>query len=60
VEGPASQVVKIESIATEEIDARRLEKGKEYRKNLLLPSKKVTLLYEEPVIIKVIPYGKKR
>jgi len=60
VEGPASQVVKIESVATEEIDARRLEKGKEYRKNLFLPSKKVTLLYEEPVIIKVIPYGKKR
>jgi len=60
VEGPASQVVKIDSVATEEIDARRLEKGKEYRKNLFLPSKKVTLLYEEPVIIKVIPYGKKR
>jgi uncharacterized protein (TIGR00159 family) len=60
VEGPASQVVKVESVATEEIDARRLERGKEYRKNLMLPSKKVTLLHEEPVVIKVVLSGKKR
>ncbi|MBC8017437.1 MAG: TIGR00159 family protein [Verrucomicrobia bacterium] len=60
VEGPAGQISKVESVATEEIDARRLARDKEYRKNLLLPSKKVTLLYDEPVVIKVVPHRKKR
>ena len=39
VEGPAGQMSKVESISTEEIDARRLEKDKEYRKNLMQPAK---------------------
>ena len=60
VEGPAGQVSRVESVATEEIDAGRLSKGKEYRKNLLLPSKKVTLLYDEPVVIRFVPRHKKR
>jgi uncharacterized protein (TIGR00159 family) len=60
VEGPASQISRVESVTTEEIDARRLVRDKEYRKNLLLPSKKVTLLYDEPVVIKVVPRRKKR
>ena len=60
VEGPAGQVSRVESVATEEIDAGRLAKGKEYRKNLLLPSKKVTLLYDEPVVIKFVPHHKRR
>jgi diadenylate cyclase len=60
VVGPAGQVSRIESVATEEIDAGRLARNKEYRKNLLLPSKMVTLLYDEPVLIKVVPRRKKR
>jgi hypothetical protein len=60
VEGPASQVFRVESVATEEIDAVRLSKDKDYRKNLLLPSKQVTLLNDEPVVIKVVPRRKKR
>jgi uncharacterized protein (TIGR00159 family) len=60
VEGPAGQVSRIESVATEEIDAGRLARDKEYRKNLLLPSKKVTLLHDEPVVIKVVSRRKKR
>jgi len=60
LEGPASQVSRVESVATEEIDAGRLVRGKEYQKNLLLPSKKVTLLYDEPVLVKVVPLRKKR
>jgi hypothetical protein len=60
VEGPFGQVSKIESVATEEIDAARLARDKEYRKNLLLPPKKVSLLYDEPVVIKVVPRRKKR
>jgi diadenylate cyclase len=60
VEGPVSQVSRVESVATEEIDAGRLARGKEYQKNLLLPSKKVTLLYDKPVLIRVVPRGKKR
>jgi len=60
VEGPAGQVSRVESVATEEIDAGRLARDKEYRKNLLLPSKKVTLLHDEPVLIKLVQRHKKR
>ncbi len=59
VEGPVSQVSRVESVATEEIDAGRLARGKEYQKNLLLPSKKVTLLHDEPVLIRLVQRGKK-
>ncbi len=34
MEGPASQISRLDSVATEEIDAGRLAKGKEYQKNL--------------------------
>jgi uncharacterized protein (TIGR00159 family) len=60
VEGPAGQVNRVESVATEEIDAGRLARDKEYHKNLIMPSKKVTLLHDEPVVIKVVPRRKKR
>jgi uncharacterized protein (TIGR00159 family) len=60
VEGPVGQVSKVDSIATEPIDAGRLSRDKEYRKNLLVPSNKVTLLHDEPVVIKVVMRRKKR
>jgi diadenylate cyclase len=60
VEGPASQVSRVDSVATEEIDAGRLVSGKEYQKNLLLPSKNVSLLRDEPVVIRLVPISKKR
>jgi diadenylate cyclase len=60
VEGPASQVSRVESVATEEIDAGRLVRGREYQKNLILPTKKVTLLHDEPVVIKLVQRSKKR
>lgn len=60
IEGPVSQVSKVEFISTDEIDARRLEKDREYRKNLILPSKKIALLHDGPVVIKVVPRHKKR
>jgi uncharacterized protein (TIGR00159 family) len=60
VEGPSGQVAKVEFVSTEEIDARRLIKNKEYRKNLLQPSKKVTILHDEPVLIKSVVSGKNR
>jgi uncharacterized protein (TIGR00159 family) len=59
LEGPVGQLSKIVSVTTEEIDARRLVKNKEYRKNLLLPSKKITVLHDEPIVIKVVPHSKK-
>ncbi|MDA8428845.1 MAG: diadenylate cyclase CdaA [Geobacteraceae bacterium] len=59
VEGPAGQISKVEFVATEEIDARRLARDKVYRKNLLLPSKKVSLLNDEPVVIKVVSRRKR-
>lgn len=60
VEGPAGQMSKVDSVATEEIDARRLSVDKEYRKNLLLPSKNVTLLNDEAILVKVVSRHKKR
>ena len=60
MEGPASQVSRVDFVATEELEAGRLAIGKEYQKNLLLPSKKVTLLRDEPVIIKLVSGRKKR
>jgi len=60
VEGPAGQVSRVESVSTEEIDVGRLAMGKEYQKNLLLPSRKVTLLYDDPVVIRFVPRHKKR
>ena len=59
VEGPSSQISRVESVATEVMDAGRLAKGKEYHKSLLPPSKMVTLLYDEPVVIRVISRRKK-
>lgn len=54
VEGPAGQVGRVESVGTEEIDARRLIRGKEYRKNLLPPLKRVVILRDEPVTVKLV------
>lgn len=54
IEGPASQVARVESVGTEEIDAGRLSKGKEYRKNLLVPGKRVVILRDEPVTIRLV------
>lgn len=51
IEGPASQVSQVVSIATEDIDVTRLKKGKEYLKNLRVPEKQVSVLREAPVII---------
>ena len=59
VEGPASQISRLESIPTEPIDAARLVRGRAYEKNLLPPSKMVTLLRDEPVTIRVRTVRKK-
>jgi len=59
VEGPAGQIARVDSVATEEIDAGRLVKGKEYSKNLIPPLKMVTILREDPVSIRVSVHKKK-
>jgi diadenylate cyclase len=53
IEGPASQVSQIVSVATEEIDASQLKKGTEYLKELRLPEKQVLVLRDAPVKIKL-------
>lgn len=58
IEGPAGQVSRIDSVSSEEVDARRLVRDKEYQKNLLLPPKNVLLLNDEPVVIKIVPRRK--
>jgi uncharacterized protein (TIGR00159 family) len=55
VEGPASQISRLESVATEEVDAGKLLKGKEYQKNLLPLPKYVTILRDEPLTLKLVP-----
>jgi hypothetical protein len=60
IEGPTSQVSQILLIATEEIDASQLKKGKEYQKNLLLPEKQVSVLRDTPVTIKLSARGRRR
>jgi uncharacterized protein (TIGR00159 family) len=55
VEGPAGQMARLESVGTEEIDAARLDKGKEYRKNLLPLHQKVVFLRDEPVTVRLVP-----
>lgn len=52
IEGPASQVSQITSVATEDIDASQIKRGKEYLKNLRLPDKQVVILRDTPVIVK--------
>ena len=53
IEGPASQVSKIVSVSTEEIDASQLKKGKEYLKSLRPPEKRVSILRDTPVTIRL-------
>ena len=53
IEGPASQVSRVDYIATEDIDAARLKRGKEYLKNLRVPGKQVSVLRESPVTIQL-------
>ena len=60
IEGPASQVSQILSVATEEIDASQLEKGKEYLKSLRFPEKEVSLLRDTPVTIKFSARNKRK
>jgi uncharacterized protein (TIGR00159 family) len=59
IEGPASQVARISSVATEEIDVSKLIKGKEYLKNLRMPDKQVALLRDTPVTIKLSARAKR-
>ena len=54
VEGPAGQVGRVEFVGTEEIDANRLIRGKEYRKNLIPPMKRVLILRDEPVTVRLV------
>jgi YbbR domain-containing protein len=58
IEGPASQVSRVEYIATEDIDAARLKRGKEYLKNLRVPGKQVSVLRELPVTIQLSGQGR--
>lgn len=60
IEGPASQVSQTTYIATEDIDAGQLKKGKEYQKNLRLPEKQITVLRDTPVTIKLSVRSKRQ
>jgi hypothetical protein len=53
IEGPASQISLITSIATEDIDVSQLKIGEEYQKNLRVPEKLVTILRETPIAVKL-------
>ncbi|MDD2851180.1 MAG: diadenylate cyclase CdaA [Desulfuromonadaceae bacterium] len=59
IEGPASQVAQVSSVSTEEIDIGRLKTGNEYRRNLRLPDKQITVLRESPIIIRLLPLSRR-
>ncbi|MHB8056867.1 MAG: diadenylate cyclase CdaA [Desulfuromonadaceae bacterium] len=60
IEGPASQVSQILSVSTEDIDASRLKRGEEYLGNLQAPGKRVTVLHDTPVIIRLSTRGQRK
>lgn len=60
IEGPASQVSQVASVATDEIDASQLQRGKEYLTNLRVPEKQVSVLWTTPVTIKLSAPGRRR
>jgi len=60
IEGPSSQVVAIESVLTDDIDATRLKKGNEYQKNIRPLQKQVSLLRDTPVTIRLTTRVKRR
>ncbi len=60
IEGPASQVSQIVSVATEDIDAGQLKKGQEYQKNLQISEKHVSVLRDTPILIKLSARSKRQ
>lgn len=60
IEGPASQVSAVEFLVTDDIDAARLRRGREYQKSIRPPRKQITLLREAPVTIRLAPRDKRR
>lgn len=60
IEGPASQISSIDSVATEEIDVSGLVKEREYRKILVPPLKQGVNLKDESVAITLISQKKSR
>ncbi|MDD2541337.1 MAG: diadenylate cyclase CdaA [Desulfuromonadaceae bacterium] len=60
IEGPASQVSQIAFVATEDIEASHLKRGKEYLKNLRAPDKQVSVLRDSPVTIRLSARGKRQ
>lgn len=60
IEGPASQVLQIDHVMTDAVDAGQLTAGREYQKNLRLPQKQVSLLRDTPVTIRLKGPGKQR
>lgn len=59
IEGPASQVMRVDAVATEEIDAAQLVRGKTYQKNLQPPSRQVQFVRDAPVAVSVVPQKKR-
>jgi uncharacterized protein (TIGR00159 family) len=60
IEGPASQVSPVAFVATDDIDAGQLKKGKDYLKNLRVPEKQVTVLWDTPVTIRLSTRDRRR
>lgn len=60
IEGPASQVGRVEAVFTEEVDAARLTKGTVYQKYIQTPSRQVQLVQDSPVTIRLVLQKKRR
>lgn len=60
IEGPASQVSQILSVSTEDIDASSLKRGENHLMSLQAPEKRVTILRDTPVIIRLSARNKRK
>jgi len=60
IEGPASQVSRIVSVPTEEINASRLKRGDNYLISLQVPEKMVSILRVTPVTIRLSTRDKRK
>jgi YbbR domain-containing protein len=60
IEGSAGQIARVDSVSTEDVDAGHLERGKDYRKNLLPLSDNVTVLRDDAVSVRLVSRKKSR
>ncbi len=55
IEGPSSQLERIDFVSTDPVEPSRFSRGRMYRINLQSQPRNVTLLWDEPVVVRFVP-----